>query len=82
MTTPPNILYVQIVQNDMGRGKCPAQEVVLVVVDEAHKASGNHAYCQVFVWSHINYLRPALHATLTPPDATVVSIVKNEDMNW
>ena len=38
---------MQIVQNDLGRGMCPAAEVVLVVVDEAHKATGNHAYCQV-----------------------------------
>ena len=37
----------QIVQNDLGRGTCPAAEVVLVVIDEAHKATGNHAYCQV-----------------------------------
>ena len=39
--------HFQIVQNDLGRGMCPAAEVVLVVIDEAHKATGNHAYCQV-----------------------------------
>ncbi|KAI8846297.1 P-loop containing nucleoside triphosphate hydrolase protein [Chytridium lagenaria] len=26
---------------------CPASKIVLVVVDEAHRATGNHAYCEV-----------------------------------
>lgn len=31
----------------MESGLCPASEVSLVVVDEAHRATGNHSYCQV-----------------------------------
>lgn len=37
----------QCISNDLGRGICPAQDVKCVVIDEAHKATGNHAYCQV-----------------------------------
>lgn len=40
-------LTPQVMQNDLSRGTCPAQEVNCVVFDEAHKALGNHAYCQV-----------------------------------
>lgn len=35
--------------NDLSRGTCPAAEIKCLVIDEAHKALGNHAYCQV-VW--------------------------------
>ena len=31
----------------METGVCPAHEIVCVVIDEAHKATGNHAYVQV-----------------------------------
>ncbi|KAJ3083069.1 hypothetical protein HDU99_000744 [Rhizoclosmatium hyalinum] len=40
-------LTPQVMQNDLSRGTCPADKVVLVVVDEAHRASGKHAYCEV-----------------------------------
>lgn len=40
-------LTPQVMQNDLSRGTCPASEVNCVVFDEAHKALGNHAYCQV-----------------------------------
>ena len=33
--------------NDLSRGLFPAKEVKLLVVDEAHKAQGDYAYCQV-----------------------------------
>ena len=33
--------------NDLSRGLFPAQEVKLLVVDEAHRAQGDYAYCQV-----------------------------------
>lgn len=33
--------------NDLSRGHFPAQEVKLLVVDEAHRAQGDYAYCQV-----------------------------------
>ena len=40
-------LTPQVMQNDLTRGTCPAHLVCCVVFDEAHKALGNHAYCQV-----------------------------------
>eukprot|EP00960_Hanusia_phi_P046283 757734-Hanusia_phi.AAC.7 len=33
----------QILDNDICRGDCPAEKVVLLVVDEAHRAIGRHA---------------------------------------
>ncbi|PKU31670.1 fanconi anemia group m protein [Limosa lapponica baueri] len=39
-------LTPQIMVNDLSRGTCPAVEVKCLVIDEAHKALGNHAYCQ------------------------------------
>ncbi|XP_062378113.1 Fanconi anemia group M protein isoform X2 [Sardina pilchardus] len=40
-------LTPQVMVNDLSRNTCPATQVKCVVIDEAHKASGNHAYCQV-----------------------------------
>uniref|UniRef100_A0A8C7ZIY3 Fanconi anemia group M protein n=1 Tax=Oryzias sinensis TaxID=183150 RepID=A0A8C7ZIY3_9TELE len=40
-------LTPQVMVNDLSRDTCPATQVKCVVIDEAHKALGNHAYCQV-----------------------------------
>ncbi|KAM6273569.1 Fanconi anemia group M protein [Porphyrio hochstetteri] len=40
-------LTPQVMVNDLSRGTCPAVEIKCLVIDEAHKALGNHAYCQV-----------------------------------
>ncbi|XP_069064819.1 Fanconi anemia group M protein isoform X2 [Pleurodeles waltl] len=40
-------LTPQVMVNDLTRGACPAAHVKCLVIDEAHKALGNHAYCQV-----------------------------------
>ncbi|XP_078090285.1 Fanconi anemia group M protein [Mustelus asterias] len=40
-------LTPQVMMNDLSRQACPAADVKCLVVDEAHKALGNHAYCQV-----------------------------------
>ncbi|XP_050988741.1 Fanconi anemia group M protein isoform X2 [Labeo rohita] len=40
-------LTPQVMVNDLTRNTCPAAHVKCVVIDEAHKATGNHAYCQV-----------------------------------
>jgi hypothetical protein len=37
-------LTPQTLQNDLESGSCPAHEIVCLVVDEAHKATGQHAY--------------------------------------
>ena len=39
----------QIMSNDLSRGLFPAKDVKLLVVDEAHRAQGEYAYCQVFL---------------------------------
>ena len=33
--------------NDLSRGLFPAKDVKLLIVDEAHRAQGEYAYCQV-----------------------------------
>ena len=33
--------------NDLSRGLFPARDVKLLIVDEAHRAQGEYAYCQV-----------------------------------
>ena len=38
---------MKVMGNDLSRGLFPAKEVKLLVVDEAHKAQGDYAYCQV-----------------------------------
>ncbi|XP_054711008.1 Fanconi anemia group M protein-like [Uloborus diversus] len=40
-------LTPQVLANDLVRNICPAASIKCVVVDEAHKALGNHSYCQV-----------------------------------
>ncbi|KAH9507200.1 hypothetical protein Btru_056611 [Bulinus truncatus] len=40
-------LTPQVMMNDMCRGSCAAESIKCIVVDEAHKALRNHAYCQV-----------------------------------
>ena len=42
-------LTPQVMVNDLSRETCPALQVKCVVIDEAHKALGNQAYCQVCV---------------------------------
>ena len=37
----------QTMDNDIRDGVCPANEVVCLVIDEAHRAKGKHAYTQV-----------------------------------
>ncbi|KAK3915899.1 Fanconi anemia group M protein [Frankliniella fusca] len=40
-------LTPQVVQNDLSANICPASSVKCVVIDEAHRALGDHAYAQV-----------------------------------
>ena len=40
-------LTPQVMTNDLSRGAFPASDVKCLVIDEAHKATGNFAYCQV-----------------------------------
>ncbi|GAA27796.2 fanconi anemia group M protein [Clonorchis sinensis] len=40
-------LTPQVLMNDLQAGVCPSADLRLLIFDEAHKATGNHAYCQV-----------------------------------
>ncbi|KAL7409448.1 P-loop containing nucleoside triphosphate hydrolase protein, partial [Mrakia frigida] len=40
-------MTAQTLANDISKGLLDAKEIILLVVDEAHKATGNQAYCQV-----------------------------------
>jgi len=40
-------LTPQVISNDLSRSICPAEAIKCLVIDEAHKALGNHSYCQV-----------------------------------
>ena len=40
-------LTPQVMSNDLARGSFPANQVKLIIVDEAHRAQGDYAYCQV-----------------------------------
>jgi ERCC4-related helicase len=37
----------QVLANDLASGACPPRRLALLVVDEAHHAQGEHAYCQI-----------------------------------
>lgn len=40
-------LTPQVLHNDLATGICPGDEIVLMIIDEAHKATGRHAFCEV-----------------------------------
>ena len=40
-------LTPQVLSYDLARGSFPAHQVKLIIVDEAHRAQGDYAYCQV-----------------------------------
>ncbi|XP_021258717.1 Fanconi anemia group M protein isoform X2 [Numida meleagris] len=73
-------LTPQIMVNDLSRGTCPAVEIKCLVVDEAHKALGNHAYCQVVkeLSRYTNQFRVlALSATPGSDTKAVQQVVSN-----
>ncbi|CAK8692249.1 unnamed protein product [Clavelina lepadiformis] len=70
----------QVINNDLTRGVCPATEIKCLVVDEAHKALGNHAYCQVVqqLLAHTRDFRVlALSATPGSDLKTVQQVITN-----
>ncbi|KAM5235479.1 Fanconi anemia group M protein [Ctenodactylus gundi] len=73
-------LTPQVMVNDLTRGACPAADIKCLVVDEAHKALGNYAYCQVVrellkYTSHFRIL--ALTATPGSDIKAVQQVVSN-----
>ncbi|KAI9014695.1 P-loop containing nucleoside triphosphate hydrolase protein, partial [Gaertneriomyces semiglobifer] len=73
-------LTPQVMQNDLQKETCPAEKVVLLVIDEAHRATGNHAYCEVIRElrkrnEHFRVL--ALTATPGSDTKTVQQVIEN-----
>ncbi|XP_040916289.1 Fanconi anemia group M protein isoform X2 [Toxotes jaculatrix] len=73
-------LTPQVMVNDLTRDTCPAQQVKCVVIDEAHKALGNHAYCQVIRQlssQSLQFRILALSATPGGDSKSVQSVISN-----
>ena len=69
----------QTMENDLRDGVCPAHDVVCLVIDEAHRAKGNHAYCGVVkqLWDRdVQFRTLALTATPGHDVAEVQSVVR------
>ncbi|EXJ93548.1 fanconi anemia group M protein [Capronia coronata CBS 617.96] len=69
----------QTLINDLKNGMCDPKKIVLIVVDEAHKATGNYAYVEV-----VKFLRrfnPSFRvlALTATPGATVEAVQKVVD---
>ncbi|XP_072485366.1 Fanconi anemia group M protein isoform X2 [Notamacropus eugenii] len=73
-------LTPQVMINDLSRGACPAVKIRCLVIDEAHKALGNYAYCQV-VRELVKYTKHfrilALSATPGSDTKAVQQVVSN-----
>lgn len=72
--TTPHVL-----QNDLATGSCPGGEIRLLVFDEAHKATGRYAYCEVMRHLHNNMSMRVVGLTATPA-ATVGGIQQLVDV--
>ncbi|XP_036448740.1 Fanconi anemia group M protein [Colossoma macropomum] len=73
-------LTPQVMMNDLSRNTCPRSQVKCVVIDEAHKALGNHAYCQVVreLWNQTKQFRVlALSATPGGDIKAVQQVISN-----
>ncbi|KAF0288910.1 Fanconi anemia group M protein [Amphibalanus amphitrite] len=73
-------LTPQVLNNDLTTGSCPAELLRCVVIDEAHKALGNHAYCQVVreLSRHTSQFRVlALSATPGSDLKAVIQVLTN-----
>ncbi|KAL6059513.1 hypothetical protein STEG23_011186, partial [Scotinomys teguina] len=73
-------LTPQVMVNDLTRGACPAAQIKCLVVDEAHKALGNYAYCQVVreLVKYTNHFRIlALSATPGSDIKAVQQVITN-----
>lgn len=70
----------QIFANDLASAKANAQRVVLLVVDEAHRAQGKYAYCSVcrkMAAAHSRFRVLALSATPGTDISRVADVCKN-----
>ncbi|XP_046962883.1 Fanconi anemia group M protein isoform X2 [Vanessa cardui] len=71
----------QVIYNDIKSGICQGDKIRCLVVDEAHRAKGNYAYCQIIStlteMGHRIYRVLALSATPGSKVEDVVNVVKN-----
>lgn len=69
----------QVLKSDLAENTFPAQDIKLLVFDEAHKAKGNYAYCEVIramKSSQNNFRVLALTAT-AGKSADIIQIIQN-----
>jgi ATP-dependent DNA helicase MPH1 len=64
----------QTVINDLKTGICDPKKIVLVVVDEAHKATGSYAYTEVVKFLRRFNTSFRIHALTATPGSTVESV--------
>ncbi|CAG4991774.1 unnamed protein product [Parnassius apollo] len=71
----------QVIYNDIKSGICPGEKIRCLVIDEAHRARGNYAYCQIVStlteMGHKTYRLLALSATPGSKVEDVITVVKN-----
>ena len=70
----------QTMENDIASSVLPAKDVVCLVIDEAHRAKGKHAYCGVvrMLWDrNVSFRLLALTATPGHDIADVQQVVRN-----
>lgn len=70
----------QVIYNDMKSGICPCDKIRCLVIDEAHRARGNYAYCQIVSTlddvGHKTYRILALSATPGSKVEDVINVSK------
>ncbi|RCV37375.1 hypothetical protein SETIT_8G057700v2, partial [Setaria italica] len=70
----------QILQNDIKSGICMVKQIVCLVIDEAHRASGNYAYCiaiRELLAARVPLRILALTATPGSKHAGIQSVINN-----
>ncbi|TVU26154.1 hypothetical protein EJB05_28690, partial [Eragrostis curvula] len=67
----------QVLANDIHSGICMVKQIVCLVIDEAHRASGNFAYCTALVAAHVPLRILALTATPGSKHASIQSVINN-----
>ncbi|XP_026321852.1 Fanconi anemia group M protein [Hyposmocoma kahamanoa] len=71
----------QVIYNDIKSGICPADKIRCLVIDEAHRARGNYAYCQIVAtlddMGCKTYRVLALSATPGSKVDDVITVIKN-----
>ncbi|KAH6765134.1 hypothetical protein C2S51_016383 [Perilla frutescens var. frutescens] len=70
----------QVLEKDIQSGSCLVKHLVCLVIDEAHRASGNYAYCVVareLMDTHVQLRILALTATPGSKQQTIQNVIDN-----